>query len=77
MNKKQRKDLEDIKAKIDELLNEVQFMSDEENDKWNNATESLQQTEKFKTIESIASALDSAVGSLKQAASDVDEALSY
>ncbi len=77
MNKKQRYDLDGIRNKLDELINEIDFMATEETDKYNDAPENLQQSEKFQKINDIATALDSAKGNLESAADDIDEALNY
>lgn len=75
MNKKQRIDLESIRNKVEELINEIDFMATEESDKYNDAPENLQQSEQYQKIDSIATALDSAKGNLESALDDIDEAL--
>lgn len=76
MNKKQRDRLEGIKDKLIDLKQELEEMRDEEQAKYDNAPENLQQSEQYTRIESIAEKLSDSVDNLDQVDSDLDAALS-
>lgn len=76
MNKKQRSRLETIKDKLDELAAEVREIGEEEQEKYNNAPENLQNSEKYQAIEGSASTLSDAADEIEQASSSIDDTLS-
>ena len=73
MNKKRRKQLEGVAGQIEVQRVLLEELRDEEQDAFDNMPESMQQAEKGQKMEEAISSIDSALDSLEQAASDVQE----
>lgn len=67
MNKATRKQIEGLIARAQELFDEVQTLQQEEQDKYDNMPESLQDGEPGQLIAQAADVLDSACTSLEEA----------
>ena len=67
MNKKRRKAIEDLSAKIEELKGELEFLQEEEQEAFGNLPESLQGGERGQQMETYIDQLGYAVSSLEDA----------
>lgn len=63
MNQKQR-------DKLSEIINELEFMEVDERDKYDNAPEGLQDSERFQKFEENADSIQEAIDSLNEAMED-------
>lgn len=69
--------LEEIKGSIDAIKDEVSSLQSEEQDKFDNLTEGLQQAESGQKIEAAANALQECDGSFDEVESAIDAILEY
>ena len=74
MNAKQRKVLDEVFSQLEEIISKLEPIGVEEQEKFDNLSDNLQQTEKGRKMEENASALDEAVSNLQEALSAVDNA---
>jgi len=74
MNNERRKRIEDARAKLEEVLHDLESLRDEERDSFDNRTEALQQTEDGQKSEAAADALDEAVSGVEGAITELDTA---
>lgn len=70
MNAKQRKTLQGYVESLDEIKNAVDEMAEEEQDKYDNMPEGLQESERGEAIQE-------AIGNLESASSSLEEAIDY
>jgi len=75
MNKQNRKELEHALLLIDEAKGIVEQIRDEEQEKYDNLSEGLQQSEKGQKFEANASDLDEALNNLEEAIGNVNNSL--
>lgn len=68
MNKVQRKELERVASVIEELMNDLQEIADAEREKFENAPENLQCSERCAKLEEYADSLESIISDLDSAA---------
>lgn len=73
---KLHKELDEAKGVIEDIKNEVETMHGEEEGKFENLSEGLQQGERGQAIEAARDALDEANNSLDEAITAIEEALS-
>lgn len=83
MNKAQRKKigkmtarLQEIQASILEIMEEFETINNDEQEKFDNMPESLQESEKAQAMEEAISQLEEVTASLQQAHDEIDNALS-
>jgi len=74
MNQKQKKELDEIFSKLEEIEERLSAMRDEEEEKYENLSEGLQQSEKGQAIESAKNALDEACTHISDCKNSVEEA---
>jgi hypothetical protein len=75
MNATQRKQLEKVLSLIEDAKVQCEEMAEAEREKFDNLSQSLQETERGEAIEAAADALENAVSSLEEAFSSVEEAI--
>lgn len=75
MNQNDRKELGKVLALLDEARGIIEAIRDGEQDKFDNLSEGLQQTEKGQKFEEAVSALDSALDSIDEAAGYINESI--
>lgn len=75
MNKENRKELEKAIALIEDAKEIVEYIKDEEQDKFDNLSEGLQQSEKGQMFEENVSALDDASSQLEEAIDNISTSL--
>jgi DNA repair ATPase RecN len=76
MKQEQRNRVEEIKDLLMNLKQELHEMAEEEQTKYNNAPENLQNSETYTRIEEAANELSEAVDNLDQVDSNLDKVLS-
>ena len=74
MNKVRRKQLADIRAKIEELQDLLEEVRDEEQEAFDNLPESLQSSERGQAMENAIYYMDEAAGQLADAYDSLEEA---
>lgn len=74
MNKSGRKEIQIITNDIDALRNRIITLSEQEQEKYENMPESLQNSAKGELIQEIIEALDSAISSIDEATDYLDTA---
>lgn len=74
MNKQNRKELDRAIVLIEQAQSIIQNIRDEEDEKFNNLTEALQQTERGQKMEQNVDTLDSALSSCEEVIEYIQEA---
>lgn len=75
MNQEQRKALNILLSKIEEIKEEITSFQEQEEEKYNNLSEGLQATENGQKLETIAEHLSDAVSNLETAIDDITNAI--
>jgi uncharacterized coiled-coil DUF342 family protein len=75
MNKPRRKEIEDVRAKLDELMTTVDTLASEERDYHDNMPEAIQAGEKGDRASEAADALEEAKQNLEDAIGNLETAL--
>lgn len=73
MNAKQRKSIEKFVEKIDEVKTDLEYMQEEETEKFDNMPEGLQESERGEAMQEAIENLEAAVGSLEEAIDYLNE----
>jgi len=74
MNNQRRKALEEMRAKLEDIKGDIEYLRDEEQEYIDNMPESLQSGEKHETAENAVTNMDEAINGLEDILSNVDEA---
>ncbi len=73
MNKQRRKAIENVTGKIRDLLTDLEFFRDEEEDYKYNMLENLQGSEKYERAEDCVYGLSEAIDDIERALEKIDE----
>ena len=74
MNAKQRKILDEVFSQLEEIISKVEPIAQEEQEKYDNLSDNLQQSEKGQKFEENANGLDEAVTNLQDALAAIESA---
>jgi polyhydroxyalkanoate synthesis regulator phasin len=74
MNNKRRESITKLIGQIDDLKSQIETLTEEEQDAYDNMPESLQGGDKGDAAQTAIDALESAVGSLEEAVGSLEEA---
>lgn len=75
MNKQNRKDIEKLIDKLDEVKTDLEFMQRDEESKYDNLPEGIQDSEKGEAMQEAIENLESAVISIEEAIDYINEIL--
>jgi hypothetical protein len=75
MNKQDRKELDEVIQVIQQAKEKLEFMKEAEENKWQNLTEALQQTEKGQRFEEIVDQISEAIDSLDSTVDSLNSAM--
>lgn len=75
MNNARRKNLTNIRARIEELKSDLELLLEEEQEAFDNMPESIQYSDRGETMEEGISALEDAVSSLEESMEYIDTAI--
>lgn len=73
MNAKQKKQVKDWISQLEEIKNDIETMSIEESEKYDNLPESIQDSERGDAISEAADTLDEAASSIEEIISSLNE----
>ena len=75
MNKQNRKDIEKLIEKLDEVKTDLEFMQEDEESKYDNLPEGIQDSERGEAMQEAIENLESAVSSIEEAIDYLNEIL--
>ena len=73
MNKQNRKDIEKLIEKLDEVKTDLEFMQEDEESKYDNLPEGIQDSERGDAMQEAIENIESAVGSIEEAIDSLQE----
>ena len=73
MNAKGRKNIKDLIAQLEDIKGRLETMQEEEQDKFDNLPEGLQESERGEAMQEVADSLEEAVSSLEDVISTLND----